>query len=194
MRQSAVLLALMSCSGCSVDDSFQSGSFAVPQIEFAPEQYVAYRTDMPLDLDGRLVEQAWLSAEWTADFVDIEGEARPAPRYRTRAKMIWDNEYFYVGAELEEPHVRGSLVERDTVLYRDNDFEVFVDPDGDTQIYYAQRAWLNSNDAYTDDLAALELVSLAWPVTIHATPGLFEASLEYGDQIVRVKQDGRVWR
>ena len=42
---------------------------------------------------------------WTEDFVDIEGTRRPKPRLRTRAKMLWDAEYFYIAAELEEPHV-----------------------------------------------------------------------------------------
>jgi hypothetical protein len=68
--------------------------------------------------------------------VDIEGAARPAPRFRTRAKMLWDDEYFYFAARMEEPDLWATLTQRDTVIYYDNDFEVFIDPDGDTHHYY----------------------------------------------------------
>ena len=30
----------------------------------------------------------------------------------------------------------GDPNKRDAVIYRDNDFEVFIDPDGDTHLYY----------------------------------------------------------
>jgi hypothetical protein len=50
--------------------------------------------------------------------------------------MLWDDDYFYVGAELEEPHVWGTLTEHDSVIFQDNDFEVFIDPDGDNHNYY----------------------------------------------------------
>ena len=60
----------------------------------------------------------------------------PRPRFRTRAKMLWDDEYFYIAAELEEPHVWGTLTQHDSVIFHDNDFEVFIDPDGDNHEYY----------------------------------------------------------
>ena len=50
--------------------------------------------------------------------------------------MLWDDDNFYVAAELEEPDVWATLIERDSVIFRDNDFEVFIDPDGDTHAYY----------------------------------------------------------
>ena len=45
-------------------------------------------------------DAAWRDAPWTEDFVDIEGSKQPAPTFRTRAKMLWDDTYFYIGAEL----------------------------------------------------------------------------------------------
>jgi hypothetical protein len=50
--------------------------------------------------------------------------------------MLWDDEAFYVAAEMEEPDVWGTLTARDSVIFHDNDFEVFIDPDGDTHEYY----------------------------------------------------------
>lgn len=105
-------------------------------LPFAPRQYVAYRASSRLNVDGKLDEGGWAAAPWSDPFLDIEGDSRPAPRFRTRAKMLWDDDYFYVAAEMEEPDVWGTLTDRDSVIFHDNDFEVFVDPDGDTHGYY----------------------------------------------------------
>ncbi len=105
-------------------------------LPFAPRSYVCYRTVRPLHIDGRLTEDAWQEVPWTEDFVDIVGPSRPLPPLRTRVKMLWDDTYLYIGAELEEPHLWGRLSQRDTVIFYDNDFEVFIDPDGDTHQYY----------------------------------------------------------
>jgi hypothetical protein len=104
----------------------------------APElrRYVCYRAQAAPEIDGRLDEPNWRAASWSEDFIDIVGDARPAPRWRTRVKMLWDDDYLYVGAEMEEPDLWATLTERDAVIYRDNDFEVFIDPDGDTHNYY----------------------------------------------------------
>jgi hypothetical protein len=101
-----------------------------------PKGYVCYRAQTPPTIDGKLDDEAWQHAPWTDDFVDIEGDVKPRPRFRTRAKMLWDDQYFYVGAELEEPHVWATLTKHDSVIFHDNDFEVFIDPDGDNHNYY----------------------------------------------------------
>lgn len=113
-----------------------SPSGTVPGLPWAPERYLCLRVEEPPDIDGRLDDAAWRDAPWTADFVDIEGALKPKPRYRTRVKMVWDDVYFYVGAELEEPRVWATLEQRDSVICDDNDFELFVDPDADTHHYF----------------------------------------------------------
>jgi hypothetical protein len=87
-------------------------------------------------IDGKLDEPAWQKAAWTEDFVDIEGSLKPKPRFRTRAKILWDADYLYFGATLEEPDVWATLTKRDSIIFYDNDFEVFIDPLGDTHLYY----------------------------------------------------------
>ena len=102
-----------------------------------PKQYTCVRTNTPPAFDGRLTSGAWKLAAWTDDFVDIEGsDLKPAPRFRTRAKLLWDDQYLYVAAELEEPRPWATLTEHDSVIFRDHDFEVFVDPDSDTENYF----------------------------------------------------------
>jgi len=105
-------------------------------LAFAPRSYVCYRAPSGLHIDGKLDEPVWAAASWSDAFVDIEGDGRPRPRFRTRVKMAWDDEYFYVAADMEEPDVWATLTERDSVIFHDNDFEIFIDPDGDTHAYY----------------------------------------------------------
>jgi len=98
--------------------------------------YVCFRAQGPIQIDGNLEESSWQTIPWTDYFVDIEGDAKPQPPLRTRAKMLWDDEYFYIAAELEEPNVWGTLTNRDSIIFQDNDFEMFIDPDGDSHEYY----------------------------------------------------------
>ncbi len=100
-----------------------------------PRGYVCYRAAAPIRVDGRLDDASWSRAPWTDDFVDIEGDARPKPRLQTRVKMLWDDRAFYIAAQMEETDVWGKLTAHDAVLFHDNDFEVFVDPDGDNHEY-----------------------------------------------------------
>jgi hypothetical protein len=101
-----------------------------------PRGYVCQRAVAAPVIDGKLDDPAWEAAPWTENFVDIEGDAKPKPRLRTRAKMLWDDEYFYVAAEMEEPHVWATITKHDEVIFQDPDFEVFMDPDGDSHDYY----------------------------------------------------------
>lgn len=112
-----------------------SQAVPIPAIEFSPKKYVCYKSGEALTVDGKMDEAAWAKAEWTDDFQDIEGAVKPVPRFRTRAKMLWDDNYLYVAAELQEPDIWGYIKNRDEVIFFDNDFEVFIDPDGDTHRY-----------------------------------------------------------
>ena len=102
----------------------------------APKGYVCYRADSPIQIDGVLDEADWQNAAWTDDFVDIEVDRKPQPRFRTRAKMLWDDQFLYIAAEMTEPHVWGTHTKHDAVIFEDNDFEVFIDPNGDNHEYY----------------------------------------------------------
>ncbi len=108
----------------------------VPRISFAPPVYQCRRAVKPFVLDGNLDKEFWEDAEFTELFSDIEGADVKPPRFETRAKMLWDDENLYVGAELKGDEIWGSLTERDCVIFYDNDFEIFIDPDSDTHGYF----------------------------------------------------------
>lgn len=106
-----------------------------PRGNIEPRHYLCYRTAGEITIDGKLDEPSWERAPWTDYFVDIEGDLKPRPRFKTRAKMLWDDEYFYVAADMEEPHLWATVAQRDVPVYNEHDFEVFIDPDGDTHEY-----------------------------------------------------------
>ena len=59
-------------------------------------RYKCLRTTAVPNLDGTMTDPAWDSAPWTSDFVDIRGGDSPASRFRTRAKLMYDDDFLYV--------------------------------------------------------------------------------------------------
>lgn len=125
-----------------------STSFVVAQKSELPKHYICYTSNMDINVDGKLSEKIWQKTAWSDYFVDIEGSSKPVPRYKTRFKMLKDNAYIYFAAELEEPNVWATIKSRDAVIFHDNDFEIFIDPDGDTHQYFEFE--LNAFSTYWD--------------------------------------------
>ncbi|MEH6408069.1 MAG: carbohydrate-binding family 9-like protein, partial [Leeuwenhoekiella sp.] len=113
--------------------AFVLGGFIL-QAQEVPRSYVAHKITDSLTIDGKGDEHAWQQAEWTDKFIDIEGVKKPV--YDTQIKMLWDDKYLYFLASLKEPDVWATLKQRDTIIFYNNDFEIFIDPDGDTHNYY----------------------------------------------------------
>ncbi len=101
-----------------------------------PKKYTAFFNAESPKIDGKLDDAVWKNVEWTENFKDIEAEKKPLPTWNTRAKMTWDNKGLYIAAELLDPHVWAYLKNYDDIVFYDNDFEVFIDPDNDTHRYY----------------------------------------------------------
>ncbi len=154
-----------------------------------PRHYVCRRASGPVTVDGKLDDPAWANAPWTEDFVDIEGPLKPLPRLRTHAKMLWDDQYLYVAAQLEETDVWATLTEHDSVIFMDPDFEIFIDPNSDSHDYYEfemnalNTSWdLLLKKPYKDGGPALnswEVAGLKTGVSVHGTlnhPGDKDAS------------------
>ena len=115
---------------------FWGSGFPEEKIQYNPRNYVCYKTEIPILIDGKINDPGWNNVDWTESFVDIEGNLKPDPYLDTKAKMTWDDNYFYFCAYMEDPHVWATITARDAVIFKDNDFEIFLDPDGDTHNYY----------------------------------------------------------
>ena len=101
-----------------------------------PHTYAAYRTRGKIKVDGKLSEKDWERAVPSEAIADISGPGFPKPTKETHVKMLWDDDYLYIGAMLEEDNIVGNLKQRDTIIWKQNDFEIFIDPDGDGVNYF----------------------------------------------------------
>lgn len=111
----------------------------LPALVFAdttPRIYDAQRTKVEMKIDGKLTESSWNTVKYSEDFADIRGLDWPAPAMKTNVKILWDNECLYIGARLEEKNITGDITGRDEIIWKNNDFEVFLDPYGDGKLYY----------------------------------------------------------
>ena len=153
----ALLLALQLSASASASAS-TSASVSAPFCAFAdifgagaPPYYVTYKTAAPPTIDGSLDDPAWLEVPWTQSNPDICGYADPtdgpcstagncakgcaAPRFRTRQKLRYDDRFLYVAAELTETQVWANNTAMQSVIFSDNDYEVFISPDGSNHNY-----------------------------------------------------------
>lgn len=96
-----------------------------------PKSYTIYQADLPLKIDGYLSEKPWTAAPWTEYFIDIEGDTKPAPAYKTRVKMLWDEKNLYIAAQMDEPHLWANKQSPADYIFRDNVFKIFIDPNND---------------------------------------------------------------
>jgi len=95
-----------------------------PWPESRVARYDARRARGPIAVDGRLDEADWKAAPRSPRFSDL---VRGAPGiHDTRAAVLWDDEHLYVAYWVEEPFVEGTLTERDSLIYKNNDVELFV--------------------------------------------------------------------
>ena len=81
--------------------------------------------DSPLVRNGKLSDPRWQSASKSPRFVDM-ATGEPG-LLDTRAAILWDEENLYIGFWVDEPYPTAHLTERDSLIFRENDVEVFID-------------------------------------------------------------------
>ena len=77
-----------------------------------------------VEINGDLTKSVWHKAEKSCRFVDmVTGEPG---LYDTRAAALWNSEYLYFGFWAEEPYVCATQNERDSIIFLENDLEIFI--------------------------------------------------------------------
>ena len=104
--------------------------------EDVPFSYTVNKTRTAPKIDGNLEDRVWQKAAWTNNFTDITGDATKPPLQQTRCKMLWNDQYLFIAAELAETDLWATLKNHDDIIFRDNDFEVFIDPNNDGSQYF----------------------------------------------------------
>ena len=115
------------CSNISIIDLQINNKVIIPKI------YNVKKSNAVIVIDGIADEASWKNAQFSDDFIDIEGYKIPSQK--TNVKMLWDEKYLYVFAKLFEDHIWGDITQRDEVIYYNNDFEVFINPNDDVFNY-----------------------------------------------------------
>jgi hypothetical protein len=93
--------------------------------------YTCYRAGHRFEVDGRLDKRAWLEAPRSRRFVDL---VTGVPGFLgTEMASLWDDENLYVAFWVEEPNVQARLAKRDSLVWTENDVEIFI---GGEDCYY----------------------------------------------------------
>lgn len=95
-------------------------------------EYTVKKAPGKIQIDGKLNEAGWLNAETTENFVIYTDGS--SPKFKTSAKMLWDEQYLYVAFIMKDEDVWGKTTEwkvGDPCLCKEEVAEVFIDPDGD---------------------------------------------------------------
>jgi len=87
--------------------------------------YQAKKIKDSIQIDGNVDKKIWRSAQWSTRFVDM---VTGAPgMYNTQSAILWNDMHLYVAFRAEEPFVEAKLMERDSIVFLENDLELFID-------------------------------------------------------------------
>jgi len=102
----------------------------------ASADYVCEWADTPITIDGKADEAAWRRAPVIDHFTMPWLVDNRSPKHATRAKILWDREYFYFFAEMEDPDLYSVITEHNGRIWENDCFEVFLKPTTDKPGYY----------------------------------------------------------
>lgn len=90
-----------------------------------------------IKIDGKGDDKAWSDAPWINTFYLpwLQDKARLA-RTSTKAKLLWDRDYVYFYAEMEDGDLYADIKEDDGRLWENDVFELFFKPAVDKPGYY----------------------------------------------------------
>lgn len=96
-----------------------------PCNEDEPAHYNCRKIQAGIQINGDLNKPGWENAEKSKRFADmVTGEPG---LYDTRSAALWDDENLYIAFWAEEPFVSATQHERDSLIFLENDLEVFID-------------------------------------------------------------------
>ena len=107
-------------------------------VEAAPAPAVAECrwADTPITLDGKDDEPAWKNAQVTDNFGQAWEATPKALRGKTRAKLLWDRDYIYFHADMDDPDLFADVTKHDGAIWENDAFELFFRPGPDKPGYF----------------------------------------------------------
>ncbi|GAC1428207.1 MAG: hypothetical protein NVSMB7_05100 [Chitinophagaceae bacterium] len=87
--------------------------------------YTAKKIISSIVIDGNIHKEVWQNVQWSKRFADmVTGQAG---MYNTQAALLWSDTHLYIAFRAEEPFVEAKLTARDSIVFSENDLEVFID-------------------------------------------------------------------
>ncbi len=94
-------------------------------------------TDEPITLDGKADEKAWSHAQVIDNFeMPWVRNGNRKPHTATKAKLLWDREYLYYYADMEDTDLYADITEHNGPIWNNDAFELFFKPADDKPGYY----------------------------------------------------------
>jgi len=92
---------------------------------------------IPPVIDGRLDEVAWRSAQVVENFqVAWRPAGQRTPPTATQVRLLWDREFLYFAAEMDDSDLFATVSEDDGALWTGDVFELFFKPAAERPGYY----------------------------------------------------------
>jgi uncharacterized repeat protein (TIGR03806 family) len=102
-----------------------------------PTKFECRWADTPIVLDGSADDLAWKQAQEISTFhLPWLGDQARLSRTATRARLLWDREYLYFFAEMDDSDLFADITDHDGMLWLNDVFELFVRPDAEQTGYY----------------------------------------------------------
>ena len=96
--------------------------------------YGVERAQAPVIIDGNLDEFSWVKSNQINSLDRILNDYGQVD-FPTRAKMLWDDEYFYFAFVCQDADMWSIYAGEDDHLWEEEVVEIFIDPDGDGKDY-----------------------------------------------------------
>lgn len=87
--------------------------------------YIAKKITESITIDGDIQKTEWQNAQWSKRFADMVTGA--AGIYNTQAAILWNDTHIYFAFKAEEPFVEAYQTEPDSIVFLENDLEIFID-------------------------------------------------------------------
>jgi hypothetical protein len=102
-----------------------------------PTEFECRWAETPITLDGKADDDAWKRAQVIDSFYLpwLGAKARRAIT-TTKARLLWDREYLYFFADMEDTDLYADVKEHDGITWNNDVFELFFKPAADKPGYY----------------------------------------------------------
>jgi glucose/arabinose dehydrogenase len=133
----AVLILLPAPDSVSGAAEGQTAKGTEKESKAPPRAFECRWADGPITIDGKADEPAWKDAQVIDNFYLpwLGSKARPA-KTATKAKLLWDREYLYFCAEMEDTDLYADVTEENGQTWDNDVFELFFKPADDKPGYY----------------------------------------------------------